>query len=282
VIRALLGAIALLVGLGLAGAARDNSAAFQTCASKQAADYSAQLKVETPADVVVPTFQRWPVAFLCTGAFLDENNAAITAVATLIIAMFTVVLTSVTDRQARLTKEALIADKRAFVFSLGPSQFWNVTKESGEYEWHFRAQWQNSGDTPTKNMTMFAECEVRTSVPPPGFDFDHPTVQPGTAFIAPKSSLGGGLVPTPGRAAVSAQDILDAQANRKFIYMWGWAKYNDVFPGTPNHVTRFCWLLTPIGDPKAFSPSAKPGEAGSLSFPNVYHTEGNCADDECG
>jgi hypothetical protein len=222
--RAWLGAIALIVGLGLAGAAREQSAAFQACMDKQTVHSGTQQQAKAPSDVAVPMFQRWPVAFLCTGTFLDENNAAITAVATLIIAVFTIVLTGVTDRQARLTKETLIADKRAFVFSTGCSQFWNLNKESGQYDWNFRAQWQNSGDTPTKDMMMFAECEVRTSVLPPGFDFDRPTVPPATAFIAPKSSLGGGLVPTPGRAAISPQDILDAQAGRKFIYMWGWAK----------------------------------------------------------
>jgi hypothetical protein len=74
---------------------------------------------------------------------------------------------------------------------------------------------------------------------------------------------------------------LDAQAGRKFIYLWGWVRYFDVFPRTPEHITRFCWLIVPVGDPLAFVPGAAPNQPGSLSFGSLHHSEGNCADEEC-
>jgi hypothetical protein len=84
----------------------------------------------------------------------------------------------------------------------------------------------------------------------------------------------GGLVPFP-PAAISVQDILDAQHGRKFIYIWGWARYFDVFPDTPEHLTRFCWQVLIVGDPT----SADSGE--KLRFDTIHHTAGNCADDAC-
>lgn len=219
---------------------------------------------------------------ICSLSLIDKHNGFFALLGTIVIAIFAVVLAGATERQVRLTKESLVADKKAFVYATGPAQFWTMDEKTRDYVWHFRAQWQNSGDTPTKNMRMFAECEVRTSPLPEGFDFDRPTIAPGSAFIPPKGSVLGGLVPTPGRAAISPQDILDAQSNKKFIYMWGWAKYEDVFPGTPQHITRFCWLIMSVGDPKSFAPGTPAPAQGSLGFSSIYHSEGNCADDECG
>jgi hypothetical protein len=257
-----------------------SSESFEKCV-KERKEQQAYNALHEEGPFFIKFIVRLSLNAACGRVTAGNNDGAITAIATIIIAMFTIVLARVTGTQASLTKESLMVDKRALVFTNGPSNHWTLDKTNGEYLWHFRAHWQNSGDTPTKHMRMFAECEVRTSVLPIGFDFDTPTVQPGTAFIAPKSGMGGGLVPTPGRAPISQQDILDAQANKKFIYIWGWAKYFDVFPGTKEHVTRFCWLIMPVGDPRAFVPGTVPPGQGSLTFPNVYHTEGNCADDEC-
>jgi hypothetical protein len=79
------------------------------------------------------------------------------------------------------------------------------------------------------------------------------------------------------KAAISLQDILDSQHGTKWLYIWGWARYSDVFANTPQHITRFCWVITPVGDPLAFDPNVPSG----IDFQTVHHTEGNCADDEC-
>ena len=80
-------------------------------------------------------------------------------------------------------------------------------------------------------------------------------------------------------AAISPQDILDVQAGRKHLYLWGWAKYFDVFPGTREHITRFCWIVTPIGDPLAYDQNLKQGDTKLLVFNFIHNAEGNYADD---
>jgi hypothetical protein len=219
----------------------------------------------------------------CSGDLFERHGNGITALATLAIAAFTGTLWFATSQQVRLTKEALIADKRAFVYATGPFQLFELDVASGHHNWRFRPQWNNSGDTPTKNMAMYTECMVRNAPLPAGFDFDSHAHGIGHGMIPPKSFFYGGLAPTYPQAAITPQDILDAQAGRKFIYLWGWIKYYDVFPSTRQHVTRFCWLITPAGDPRTFVPNTQgqPPTPGAMGFPSVHHIEGNCADDEC-
>jgi hypothetical protein len=133
-------------------------------------------------------------------------------------------------------------------------------------------------------MTMHVTCEIRNTPLPAGYAFAHNPQQIAHVTIPPKIDLSGGLAPQHPAAAVTPQDIIAAQAGRKFIYLWGWMKYSDVFPKTPEHITRYCWLVLPGGDPLAFVPHApgRPPTPGTLSFDTIHHSEGNCIDEECG
>jgi hypothetical protein len=182
------------------------------------------------------------------------------------------------EKSADIAKEAMIAGERAFVFATGLTPFWEIEPTTNLYNWRFRPNWKNSGDTPTKRMTMHSECVLRTAPLPTGFDFAYQTTEIGTALIPPNTETQGGIAPRPPAPAITPQDILDVQSGRKFLYYWGWAKYFDVFPGTPEHITRFCWQVLILGDPLAYDPSVKPQ---NLTFPQAHFTEGNCADDEC-
>ena len=216
----------------------------------------------------------------CINVF-DMHGTGITALATLVIAAFTGTLWRATSLQASLSRNAIIADKRAFVFATNIQQYWD-RNAAGEYLWRFRPIWQNSGDTTTKQLRIYTECEVRNSELPLGFDFTRVRYAVGSGMAAPKGIFVGGLAPPyPGAAgaAIGPQDIFDVQQGRRYIYVWGRASYFDVFSGTPEHITRFCWLITPVGDPFNYLP-AGPGQAESLTFPSIHHFEGNSADDE--
>jgi hypothetical protein len=213
----------------------------------------------------------------CTARILQSYEALITALATLVIAAFTGTLWWATRKQAELTREALIADKRAFVFATGIYSLWELSP-IGEYNWRFRPIWQNSGDTPTKNMTMHTSCDLRNTPLPTGFDFDQGTTRTGTGLLGPRATSMGGLAPTPPIAAVTSQNLWDVQQGRQFLYLWGWVRYFDVFPNTKQHITRFCWMVMPVGDPFTYVPN---DPQHTLRFDNIHHTEGNCADDEC-
>ena len=218
---------------------------------------------------VQPIFRRF-------GDFLNSYGAAITALATLIIAIFTIVLASTTRRQARLTREAMIANKRAFVFAVDLRPFYELDKETNLCSWRFRPVLRNSGDTPTKNMVSHTGYALRDAPLPNGFNFNYPTNKTAKGLIAPDFAVLGSQAPDPPDPAITTQDILDIQAGCKYLYLWGWIRYYDVFPNTNQHVSRFCWLITPDGRPKSFH-SGGP----DLKFGYVHHQEGNCADEEC-
>jgi hypothetical protein len=193
----------------------------------------------------------------CTGEFIKESGEAITALATIVIAAFTATLWDATSKQGRLTREALIAERRAFVFAINFTQFWERDPTSGYYNWRFRPIWRNTGDTPTRRMKMHTACELRNTPLPPDFDFDYATTNVGTGLLGPKYENQGGVAPLPPASAITAQDIVDVQKGRKFLYLIGWTRYFDVFPGTPEHITRFCWIILPEGDPPWISLPAR-------------------------
>jgi hypothetical protein len=213
----------------------------------------------------------------CTVRTLQSYQAVITALATLVIAAFTGTLWWATRKQAELTREALIADKRAFVFATGILPLWELAP-TGQYNWRFRPIWQNGGETPTKNMTMQTSCELRNTTLPSGFDFGRATTQTGTGFLGPRGTGTGSLAPNFSMAAITPQNLRDVQQQRQFLYLWGWVRYFDVFPNTKEHITRFCWLVMPVGDPFTYVPN---DPQHTLTFTTIHHAEGNCADDEC-
>ena len=180
-------------------------------------------------------------------------------------------------RSGDIAREAMIAGERAFVFAVGLNPLWELDITSNSYNWRFRPVLKNFGDTPTRKMTMHTHVEVRPGPLPAGFDFDYKTTLTGTGLLSPNSDGLGSLAPPMQGPAVTPQDILDAQAGKKFIYIWGWVRYHDVFPDTPLHITRFCWVFTIVGDPTMFNP----GNPQGLDFRTVHHLEGNCADDDC-
>jgi hypothetical protein len=197
----------------------------------------------------------------CTGTFIDANSGGITALATLVIAAFTVTLWLATSRQAKLTREAFVADKRAFLFATTFAQVWEPDKETGLYNWRLKPVLRNSGATPTKDMEMYVACVK--------------------AMMPPVFELQGGVAPRYPGAAITPQDIIDSQAGRKFIYLWGWIRYRDIFPETEQHITRYCWLIMATGDPLKYVPNTpgQPPVPGTLAFSMTHHSEGNSIDD---
>jgi len=50
-------------------------------------------------------------------------------------------------KQVNITKDTLVADKRAFVFANGITSFWEKDQKTGLYNWRFRPDLHNSGDS---------------------------------------------------------------------------------------------------------------------------------------
>jgi hypothetical protein len=131
---------------------------------------------------------------------------------------------------AETAREALVVGQRAYVVdSFDEKQEGNFFKIS--------VRWENRGETSTKFMTMhMSQSGIRRSPLPKNFAFpntwedgkDHGGIN---VVVTAKGTLPGMEMRRP---------IADIKNTPNFIYVWGWATYNDVFTNTPQHVIRFC------------------------------------------
>lgn len=211
------------------------------------------------------------------GAFLRKYADVVTGIATGLLAYITYRLVVLGREQSETAR----AELRAYVFATGVIPEFDLLPVNGHYNWRLRPEWTNHGSTQTRKLRLYSDCELRTTTLPVGFPFTekHPF---GTGLLPPHVSMNGGSAPILQNPAITPQDILDVIAGHKFLYLWGWARYFDVFPGTQEHITRFCFQITPGGNPTTFAPGQSATQHGNLRFGYVHHAEGNCADDECG
>jgi hypothetical protein len=175
------------------------------------------------------------------------------------------------EKANNITRDSLLYIQRAFVFV---TKF-DVTRLPAppgsnqlDGSMRFAFQWENGGNTPTKDMsTHISERWFPQSLPA---DFAFPDYPEGGGpfrmLVGPKADARSAPI------FVSAHDILAIHAHKGHLYFWGWARYHDVFPGTEEHITRFCTEITDvIGDlPK-----------GNVNLQTANCPRGNCYDGEC-
>lgn len=240
---------------------------FQSCIED-----NLQNKASTP-------YEEYPARFgilfasyaRCTGLFMDHNGSGVTALATIIIiAAFTGILWYTTIKQAQFSEFALVYDKRAIISADTFMQFYEFDAATNTYSWRLRPRWRNTGGTSSKNLTTHVECEIRDTMLPEGYAFNYSRDDVGKGLIPAKAEIMGGLAPQ--AAPITAQDIADSQIGKRFIYLWGVARYFDVFPDTPERVFHFCWLVVAVGNPLTFQPNV-PGH--TLTFSLIQNKEGN-------
>ncbi len=151
--------------------------------------------------------------------------------------------------------------------------------------WDFNVVFHNSGNTPTKNMKYLkwtppdeinrSGTDPRRHTPP---DQEEGTLKGArnsmsedqindliwsNAFIAPQTDFRSPVT------AVSAESLGLVSKGKWGMFIQGVARYRDVFPGTDEHVSKFCFRLMAI---------SKDGEL----FPDFFRCKHhNCADEEC-
>lgn len=178
------------------------------------------------------------------------------------------------NRSAEIAERALIAGQRAFVsVSFEPSASKSV-ETNKITTWNFTPIWWNAGDTPTRNMQNHINIKLFDGSLPNDWGFPdlwatNIAVEdrlPVPLGCAPKGTVRGQAV------GVSVDQMKEVIAGTKWLYMWGWASYSDVFPGTMLHVTRFAVQIAAGGDPT---------DNGKTSVTFHFARKYNCSDEEC-
>lgn len=228
-----------------------------------------------------------PVASV--GGFLDWLFGDAIKVYTLVLTGATVLLWRRTSALAQSTKDLATEAKaqrgvsedaaqrqlRAYVSALGILTY-NTTREGDpEQSWRFRVSWANTGTTPTQNMMMYIGGIVSETMLPTDYDFtaeEGGLAAPVPGSMGPHSTVQSGVFPRPSQAAITLTQARAMGAGNLHLYVWGSAKYRDVFPGSKPHITRFAWEIIA---------SDIRGEPPVVTFGNGYLIRGNCTDDEC-
>lgn len=146
--------------------------------------------------------------------------------------------------QAFLMWRAIIHSNRAYVHT-STINIDRFVDQHGTSRWRIEPVWENTGNTPTRDMTNYISFEPMTPEMPITFDFPDIVTdvqgRPAKMLIGPKHiRYGQAQIIEPDHALASRLGALK-------IYLWGWADYKDVFKMTGRHRTEFCYEIAVEG-----------------------------------
>jgi hypothetical protein len=144
---------------------------------------------------------------------------------------------------AETAKQSVIAVQRAFVFVTGvqPSRIVNL-QDQQTVGWQFAVRWENSGSTPAINFNAHLNMSPFDGDIPAGFDFaDIPPTDNVSGFVPPKGSIGMQVQ----QPIAIIQSVIE---NKRRLFLWGWAEYDDTFGNTPRHRIEYCLEIKIAGE----------------------------------
>jgi hypothetical protein len=209
---------------------------------------------------------------------IGESIKLLNDLSTIIIAVFTVVLAVVAWLQWSEMKsggEQTILLNRAFIYEANEIKL-TLIHESDGTGFVVTPIWENSGNTPTVNLSVYTNFSY--FLKPMSDDFKFPdfdatgkeTINPDRilTLLAPKAKKDGFSV------YISSDKIRAINEGKGYYYFYGWARYRDVFDNTKSHVTKFCEQAV-----RAVVDIPKSPNTGSLELKECPRN--NCADTEC-
>lgn len=176
-------------------------------------------------------------------------------------------------RAYRLSKESLESVQQAFVFPKGTTDEVFAPDGKTPSGVKFTIHWENSGSMPTEDMTLHTNIQWWATKMPDDFSFTD-IWDPGMThkdrqiYLAPKASLDS----NPRILPVSV--LADIANGRVQYFLFGWARYHDVFSNTKQHITRYCYQIL-------VKPQSRDESRMSLQAFLLACERNNCSDDQC-
>jgi hypothetical protein len=179
-----------------------------------------------------------------------------------------------TKKSADIAEAALVQLNRAFISPKGLTclSHRNEDIKGAEKYWYSIVPiWENSGNTPTRDMTIYVNSYFESTPMPSDFRFP-PFISSEKIpiFAGPKATFGGSWVTKTG------DELAKVKAGTKYFYIWGEARYRDIFATIPDHITRFAYQITVLGNP-----ADPPGPGNVIQLNTSALPRHNCADEEC-
>lgn len=151
--------------------------------------------------------------------------------------------------QVRISEETAKRQLRAYVGVEDIATTVAQPRGGGGSYWVLQIAWKNTGGTPAFNLTQGVRWMAVPGELAADFDFPDDSSRPlQVATIAPKQQL----------SSISNERIPWAAAHQAGndghrIYVWGWAEYSDIFPGTPRRRTECAYELRVEPTAKGFA-----------------------------
>jgi hypothetical protein len=175
---------------------------------------------------------------------------------------------SVAEQSARVAEDALISGQRAFMFIREIKTYLHQDPETGKFHWTIHPIWANSGNTPTRGLSINTTYRLLDAPLPKDFDFPESQEDLIPTIAGPRSMVEAVS------GTLTSEDLAAVKEGRKFFYIWGWAEYHDIFEGTKKRVTRFCNQLIQVDGDPAFPIS----DHNPVQMMFGFHSENNYAD----
>jgi hypothetical protein len=183
-------------------------------------------------------------------------------------------------QSAETARESLAVERGTMVFSgrayvQGGQMRWLSHRDADVIFWRLRPRWGNSGNTPTRNLRVWVQFSLVDTPKPDDYEFpiEWPermrpvTLPPKSEFESPFFDIKG-------------PDLQLVKEDKKHLYVWGIAEYNDVYPETPRRITKFCVKAGPVtGDPTKYWDDKDPVEIrwGQITGQNFMDEDGAIA-----
>lgn len=174
----------------------------------------------------------------------------------------------IAEKSARTAEEALVAGQRAFMFIREIKTYLHQDPETGKFHWTIHPIWANSGNTPTRNLSINTTYRLLDKPLPDHYDFPESKENLIPTTAGPRSMVEAV------HGTLSSEDLEAIQQGKKFFYIWGWAEYHDIFEGTKKRVTRFCNQLVQVDG----NPAMPADEHNPIQMMFGFHAENNYAD----
>jgi len=189
-----------------------------------------------------------------------------------VLALFTAGLWFATYRLVREAKDTAKRQLRAYLSIDGFPYVSHLDTTDNTIWWSIHPVWKNGGATPTTSLFLNTDASLRNEKLPDNFDF------PGAPGETIRMLVGANATVTARTLAIKGADLMAVRDGTKFFYIWGWAKYKDIFPDTPERITRFCNHITHVtGNPRLhYNRDTNPVE---ITF--SFYQENNCMDEGC-
>jgi hypothetical protein len=194
------------------------------------------------------------VLYLCVTAFIFwQTKRAATAA----------------EKANETTTEALTSVQRAFVFVKSEHEV-IAFGPPGDQLFQITFRFENAGTTPTRNLKSHLNWRFQHEPMDQNFSFADQGGRETPAVLGPKEYFG---LTTDSLPTKIFDEVV---AKRIHFYVWGWAKYNDVFKNTAQHVTRFCYELFPFA-----ASMDKRTKLVNMQYRFNNCPYFNCADEDC-